>query len=104
MIQKCANPGCNIEFRYAGRGHLFSFEIRHPTAPCHDVPKVICEKNPSHATIHFWLCESCSRTYSLHFTNKTGLSLVPREKTPTHVRNAPEPPERSASPRIIADS
>ncbi len=76
MIQKCANPECDAEFRYVNRGRVFSFEIRHPAAPCRDVPLAICERKPSHATICFWLCENCSSKLSLHFTMKTGLSLV----------------------------
>lgn len=81
MIQKCANPECNAEFRYAGRGRLFSFEVRHPTAPCRDVPRAICDKKPSHATIHFWLCDRCSLSFRLRFTMGAGLSLVPTAKT-----------------------
>ena len=76
MIQKCANPECDVEFRYASRGRLFSFELRHPAALCRDVPPAICERKPSHATIHFWLCENCSSKHSLHFTMGTGLSVV----------------------------
>lgn len=81
MEQKCANPECGAEFRYANLGKLFSFEIRHPTAPCRDVPAAICEKEPSHALIHFWLCENCSRTLSVHFTAKAGLSVVAKSQT-----------------------
>lgn len=76
MIQKCANPECDTEFRYASRGRLFSFEIRHPAAPCRDVPLTICERKPSHATIHFWLCENCSSKLSLHFTREAGVSVT----------------------------
>lgn len=76
MIQKCANSECDAEFRYVSRGRLFSFELRNPTAPCHDVPANICERKPSHATIHFWLCENCSSSLTLCFTRETGLSVV----------------------------
>ncbi len=76
MIQKCANPKCDVEFLYVSRGRLFSFELRHPAVPCRDVPPAICERKPSHATIHFWLCENCSSKLSLHFTMETGLSVV----------------------------
>ena len=81
MIQKCANPECDAEFLYVSRGRLFSFELRHPIAPCRDVPPAICERKPSHAAIHFWLCENCSSTLSLHFTMKTGLSVVAVSET-----------------------
>ena len=81
MIQKCANPECDAEFRYVSRGRLSSFELRHPIAPCRDIPPAICERKPSHAAIHFWLCENCSSTLSLHFTMKIGLSVVAVSET-----------------------
>jgi hypothetical protein len=76
MVQKCSNPECEAAYHYASRGQLFSFEIRHPAAPCRDVPTAICEKHPSHATIHFWLCDTCSQTLSLRFSMNDGLSVV----------------------------
>ena len=99
MIQKCANPECNAEFRYASRGHVFSFEIRHPTAPCRDVPQAICDKKPSHAMIHFWLCENCSPKLSLHFTMEAGLSVVAVPET-VGLRGISESPEPSISPCV----
>lgn len=76
MLQKCSNPACNAEFRYASRGRIFSFELRNPIGPCHDVPRAICEKNPSHATVSFWLCERCCSKFTLQFAAESGLSLV----------------------------
>jgi len=76
MVHKCANPGCSSEFLHAGRGRLFSYEIRHPHAPCRDVPSAICEKKPSHATVCFWLCERCSPHFTLQFTSEAGLSVL----------------------------
>lgn len=82
MVQKCANPQCDAEFRYVSRGRLFSFELRNPGAPCHDVPQAICERKPSHATVSFWLCEGCCSHFTLQFARETGLSVVPiRGKT-----------------------
>jgi hypothetical protein len=77
MIEKCANPECSTEFRYASRGRLFSFELRNPAGPCRDVPRAICEKKPSHAAVHFWLCDICSPKFTLQFTLNAGLSLLP---------------------------
>lgn len=76
MVQKCANPQCETEFRYASRGRVFSFELRNPHAPCRDVPRAICEKKPSHAAIHFWLCEQCCSKFAVQFEMETGLTLV----------------------------
>lgn len=76
MLQKCSNPECNAEFRYASRGRIFSFELRNLTAPCHDVPRAICESRPSHATVSFWLCERCCSKFTLQFTMRSGFSLI----------------------------
>lgn len=93
MVQKCSNPDCNAEFRYASRGRLFSFELRNPTAPCHDVPRAICETKPSHATVSFWLCERCSSKFTLQFTTKTGLALIAAAAT----NSPPRRPKLSAT-------
>lgn len=83
MVQKCANPQCETEFLYASRGRVFSFELRNPTAPCHDVPRAICEKKPSHATVCFWLCERCCSQFTLRFAVETGLSLAAKHTSST---------------------
>ena len=88
MVQKCANPQCDAEFRYASRGRVFSFELRNPQAPCHDVPRAICERKPSHATIYFWLCERCCSKFTLRFAMETGLSVVPRQQPRSGQRDA----------------
>lgn len=80
MIRKCSNPACDAEFLYAGRGRLFSFEVRHPEAPCRDVPRAICERKPSHATVNFWLCERCCSQFTLQFTTDTGLTVIARQR------------------------
>jgi hypothetical protein len=55
MVGKCANPECNAEFRYFNKGQIFSFQIRNPQPPCHDVPAAICQSRPKHAIVYFWL-------------------------------------------------
>lgn len=88
MVDKCANPHCEATFQYSSRGQLFPFEVRSPKAPCKDVPRVICEKHPSHATVCFWLCEECCRDYTLTFSIDQGLQLaaraVPEEASEGH--------------------
>lgn len=78
MVEKCANPNCETTFRYSSSGRLFAFEIRSPSAPCKDVPRIICEKHPSHATVYFWLCEQCCLDYVLRFKVDQGVQLRPR--------------------------
>lgn len=92
MIQKCANPECDAKFLYANRGRIFSFDLRHPVAPCRDVPVAICEKHPSHATINFWLCDVCASKLNLHFTRETGLTFTTIPTTSTsEIQKSPGP-------------
>ena len=77
MIRKCANPACDVAFRSSHEGRLFPFEIRNPTAPCHDVPAVICEKQPGRATVCFWLCGRCCDRFILRFSVSSGVTLTP---------------------------
>ncbi len=78
MVEKCANPNCEVAFRYSSSGRLFAFEVRSPGAPCKDVPQAICERHPSHATVCFWLCEQCCHDYTLSFSIDKGVHLVER--------------------------
>lgn len=77
MIRKCANPACDVAFRSSHEGRLFPFEIRNATGPCHDVPPVICEKQPGRATVCFWLCERCCDRFILRFSVSSGVMLTP---------------------------
>ncbi len=90
MVEKCANPCCDFSFRYFGRGRLFAFEVRRPASPCQDVPRTICEKHPSHATVCFWLCEECARNYVVEFTVATGMHLVALPATALNGNAIPE--------------
>jgi hypothetical protein len=49
-------------------------------APCKDVPNAICSAKPSHASVYFWLCDSCSRKYTLDFSLRGGVSVLPLEQ------------------------
>jgi hypothetical protein len=51
MSLKCANPDCGAPFEIRS-GRLF--HIRHPRG------------KGAHSLEHFWLCESCSQSYSVH--------------------------------------
>lgn len=76
MISHCANPDCKVPFHYLRGGRLYRFDIRHPSIPCSDVPNAICNTNPSHAAVFFWLCEQCASQYSLRFSIRSGISLI----------------------------
>ena len=77
LISLCANPACGRPFHYLRGGRLYRFEVRAPSSPCKDVPNAICSTKPSHSTVFFWLCEPCSRKFSLQFKSHEGASLVP---------------------------
>jgi len=53
MVDKCANPVCQTQFRFLRDGKLF-----HVESNAQDV------KNSSRMQ-HFWLCESCSREFTV---------------------------------------
>ena len=92
MVDKCANPHCEATFQYSSRGQLFPFELRSPEAPCKDVPRAICDKHPTHATICFWLCEECCRNYTLSYSTDRGLQLeernIPEQVRETHATHS----------------
>jgi hypothetical protein len=80
MISKCANPACNTDFHYLRGGRLYRFDMRQPSQPCKDVPNAICATKTSSASIFFWLCDECSRLYTLHFSIREGISVVPSQQ------------------------
>ena len=77
MLSKCANPTCSVSFRRLGCGRLFRFEVRSPSKPCRDVPNSVCGAKSSHASVFFWLCESCKLTNTLGFDSVRGLTVKP---------------------------
>jgi len=89
MISKCANPDCNTDFHYLRGGRLYRFDLRETRQPCKDVPNTICEAKPSHASVFFWLCDECSLQYTLHFSTRKGITVLPLQQ-----------PRRSA---VVAD-
>lgn len=89
MISHCANPGCGMPFHYLRGGRLYRFELRAPSSPCKDVPNAICGAEPSRATVFFWLCEPCSRKFSLEFNFRDGASLRPLANAGARLGPAP---------------
>lgn len=77
MISKCANPSCGENFRHLDQGQLFAYEIRKMKEPSHDVPVVICEGGRGRTTVCFWLCAQCCARFTLQFSPRTGLRLLP---------------------------
>lgn len=80
MISKCANPECEVRFRYLRSGKLFHFdvsttEVRHGTAGTRSIPKKL-----PHKIEHFWLCADCADSLTLKLDNKEGVIVVPIKK------------------------
>lgn len=55
MVSRCANPACADPFNPYGGGRFFCF------------PQGKCEMPNDHRVKHYWLCERCSRHYSLSY-------------------------------------
>jgi hypothetical protein len=64
MIAKCANPDCNIAFRYLRGGKLFLLDIPN------DSPR-----DATHRREYFWLCDQCSATMKV-VVNKSGEAAI----------------------------
>jgi hypothetical protein len=71
MSPNCANPDCGKPYTNR-KGRLFRFHEGYPTG-----------KKPVgvHSVRHFWLCELCSRTYSLVYRNGR-CKLIEKESSP----------------------
>lgn len=64
MIAKCANPDCNVAFRYLRGGKLFLLDIPH------DSPR-----EGTHRREYFWLCDQCSATMKV-VINESGEAAI----------------------------
>jgi hypothetical protein len=70
MTPHCANPDCGRPYTNR-KGRLFRFHESHVSGK-----KTV----GAHSVRHFWLCELCSRTYSLAYRNGR-CELVKKENT-----------------------
>lgn len=60
---KCANPECSASFHYK-EGQLFRLHLSHKDG----------EPPPNtHSVQHFWLCNTCSESYTLEYEGDRGL-------------------------------
>ena len=72
MLPRCANPDCGNAF-YHGQGRFFRFRQNSPQAAA--LPN-------SHSVQHHWLCDSCSKTYTLDYRAAIGVLLSLRFRAP----------------------
>jgi hypothetical protein len=68
MFSKCANPDCTTPFDYH-QGRYFRFRNEHQESE----PDV-----KTHSVQHFWLCEHCRATYTLHYEERRGVIIDDR--------------------------
>jgi hypothetical protein len=71
---KCANPACPTAFHWTGGGKFLRFRP--------DPPAPVGESNPAtnspggiHSVRHYWLCERCSRIFTLVYDDQCGVVL-----------------------------
>lgn len=62
MLVKCANPLCAAPFRKLGKGKLFAFES---VTIAKSVDSGISGAARTRSPVFFWLCESCSPSFTV---------------------------------------
>jgi hypothetical protein len=88
MFSHCKNPKCDAPFDFR-RGRLFRFRQSASEKPT---------KTRSHGVKHFWLCDKCSKSYTLEYLEGEVLLIrrpakktAPREHAPTLVITSRDP-------------
>jgi hypothetical protein len=71
MLSRCANPDCAAPFDH-GHGRFFRFR---QNSPSESAPN-------SHSVQHHWLCDSCSKTFTLDYRAAIGVLLSLRLSLP----------------------
>jgi len=74
MLGKCANPVCLASFRKLGTGKLFAFEVGMNARSAEISPNPESTKT-GRTPVFFWLCETCSLTFTLGFNVAGQLTL-----------------------------
>ena len=77
MNMTCANKDCRVELKYLRGGRLFLMERQQNLQGFAATLKSECTVTMRR---YFWLCESCSQTYTIRRWTENGTELVPRMK------------------------
>lgn len=72
MLGKCANPRCDIPFRYLRGGKLFLVDLADNKIE-RSVDGFDCHQ--PHRTTYFWLCDDCSTRMSVAM-NREGAAVI----------------------------
>jgi len=67
---KCANPVCPTAFHWTGGGKFFRFRPEIASTPTRNT-----DPEETHAVKHYWLCERCSRLFTLIYEEEFGVVL-----------------------------
>ena len=71
---KCANPSCYAAFEWTAGGKLFRFR-RNPASVTEAVSEQDESETRGHRVEHFWLCERCSKIYTLGYEPDQGVMI-----------------------------
>jgi len=74
MLGKCANPVCLASFRRLGTGKLFAFEMGMNARSTEIASNPVSTKT-GQTPVFFWLCETCSLTFTLGLDEAGKLAL-----------------------------
>ena len=77
MLGKCANPSCNVPFRYLRGGKLFLVDAA-PGKPGDHVDGF--DRHRPHRAKYFWLCDDCASTLSVAVSREGVAVVQPRER------------------------
>lgn len=70
---KCANPACPAAFRWTGGGKFFRFR---PDPPSQSGGNATADTpGGTHGVRHYWLCERCSRMFTIVYDQGCGIVL-----------------------------
>lgn len=76
MHPKCANPACPAAFHWLAGGRFFRFKPGELT-PTTKTEAAEASGEPPKVK-HYWLCETCSHTYTLNYYVESGVVVEPR--------------------------
>jgi len=74
MLGKCANPVCDIPFRYLRGGKLFLIDLADRRGEEHADG---FDSHQPHRTSYFWLCDDCSTTMSVAMNHEGAAVIQP---------------------------
>jgi hypothetical protein len=85
MFSRCKNPKCQAPFEFR-KGRLFRFRQSASEKP---------SATRSHGVKHFWLCDKCSKIYTLEYLEGEVLMLR---------RTTKKSPARERAPKLLTTS